>query len=848
MSYGDEPTVLDLTGIHLASLTGDNGNGKSALLDAMTYALWGKTRASGAQSSGEDDLVRLGADDMEAIIEFQIGESTYRAGRKRNRRTRTGDWQLHILDESGTWQPAGGASMAETGRHLTRLLQMEYETFLNSAYIQQGRADEFTRQKPNDRKRILGDILGLGRYERLEEMARERRTESDLALRDIEGELRHLEARAAEAAPVQERLNVCERDTTDATLRRDACTVQHQRLATRLSEIETRERQVREMELLRREQIDALTQIDGQIARTTANLDRSVEFIAQAATVRSDVSLLDEMRRSIELLEPALQKLAAAREQRAALQSKVDHTRQALLREIDQVEAELRRIGDVESRIAETDGRLEDIARQLSRFSHAASERQKIYSALTRATDTFTEMAAQSRGFKHDINEVEEVIELLSEPKPACPVCSSDLSGGRQQAVLVKQRGLLEQLKLSLAKMNRAGAATKRERDSLQSQLDTLDDQIRSESTLRARRAELLTIRERLVAQLGSRDDASQELESLRCRVDAGDYALDERRNLGEVEEEITRSGEDAKAHAAATAILRELTGRQVEKRLAELEQAERTQVADRRELERLCRDRDAQSVRLESHREKFLLAQSEIAGIEEVRIAVQEATARLNQASSARELSLGQVERLRQILEDCLKAAEQVAKRQTERERLAKDKQAYTDLAAAFSKRGVQAHIIDNALPDIEDEANRLLAKLTDNALQIKLSTLRQARTGSNQIETLDISITDEAGARPYEMYSGGEAFRVNFALRIALSRLLARRAGANLQTLILDEGFGTQDAKGRERLVEAIEAVKDEFSLILVISHIEELKDAFPTRIEITKTPLGSQIIFAE
>jgi len=168
--------------------------------------------------------------------------------------------------------------------------------------------------------------------------------------------------------------------------------------------------------------------------------------------------------------------------------------------------------------------------------------------------------------------------------------------------------------------------------------------------------------------------------------------------------------------------------------------------------------------------------------------------------------------------------------------------------LAAAFGKKGVQAHIIDNALPELQEETNRLLARLTDNAMQIGLSTLRQARSGSSQIETMDISITDDVGTRPYEMYSGGEAFRINFALRIALSRLLARRAGARLETLILDEGFGTQDAKGRERLLEAIEAVKDEFALILVISHIEELKDAFPTRIEIIKTPEGSQINYMQ
>jgi len=110
--------------------------------------------------------------------------------------------------------------------------------------------------------------------------------------------------------------------------------------------------------------------------------------------------------------------------------------------------------------------------------------------------------------------------------------------------------------------------------------------------------------------------------------------------------------------------------------------------------------------------------------------------------------------------------------------------------------------------------------------------------------LETLDINISDELGTRRYEMYSGGEAFRINFALRIALSRLLARRAGAPLPTLFIDEGFGTQDSGGREKLIEAINSIQDDFEKIIVITHIEELKDAFPVRIDVTKTSEGSMI----
>jgi exonuclease SbcC len=109
---------------------------------------------------------------------------------------------------------------------------------------------------------------------------------------------------------------------------------------------------------------------------------------------------------------------------------------------------------------------------------------------------------------------------------------------------------------------------------------------------------------------------------------------------------------------------------------------------------------------------------------------------------------------------------------------------------------------------------------------------------------ETLDILISDSAGTREYELFSGGEAFRVNFAIRLALSQVLAKRAGARLQMLVIDEGFGSQDMEGRQRLVEAINRVQHDFARVLVITHLEELKDAFPARIEVEKTASGSQL----
>ena len=184
------------------------------------------------------------------------------------------------------------------------------------------------------------------------------------------------------------------------------------------------------------------------------------------------------------------------------------------------------------------------------------------------------------------------------------------------------------------------------------------------------------------------------------------------------------------------------------------------------------------------------------------------------------------------------------------EKSDLTKEKEAYEELSLAFGKKGIQAMIIESAIPEIEDEANSLLDRLTEGRMKVKLETQKETKTKVQTadgkihatVETLDIVISDEMGERAYELYSGGEAFRVNFAIRIAISKLLANRAGAKLQFLVIDEGFGSQDAPGRARLVEVIDTIKNDFEKILVITHIEELKMEFPTRIEVQKSSQGS------
>ncbi|MCH7704676.1 MAG: hypothetical protein IIB61_06160, partial [Planctomycetes bacterium] len=61
----------------------------------------------------------------------------------------------------------------------------------------------------------------------------------------------------------------------------------------------------------------------------------------------------------------------------------------------------------------------------------------------------------------------------------------------------------------------------------------------------------------------------------------------------------------------------------------------------------------------------------------------------------------------------------------------------------------------------------------------------------------------------------------------------------------LFIDEGFGSQDAAGQDRLREAIQSIQSDFEKIIVITHIEQIKESFPNRIEVTKTPDGSTFV---
>lgn len=155
-----------------------------------------------------------------------------------------------------------------------------------------------------------------------------------------------------------------------------------------------------------------------------------------------------------------------------------------------------------------------------------------------------------------------------------------------------------------------------------------------------------------------------------------------------------------------------------------------------------------------------------------------------------------------------------------------------YNELQKAWGKNGIQAIIIDNILPQIEEEINKYLQLLSANKISIKFETQKEAKNG-NKSETLDIVVSDSKGSRSYERYSGGQRTRIDFACHIGMSKFLAKRSGSNIEFFVIDEGIGTLDDAGKQNFLETLKLLTTIFDQVMCISHIPEILESFDNKI---------------
>jgi len=757
----------------VTGVIGPNGAGKTTILEAIAWALYGA-----AALRGNNDTVRSrasqGGEKPFVKLTFELGGSCYSVTRSLDAGGRSG---TATLDIDGR---AVSSGINEVNAAVARLLGMDYQAFFSSFFTGQKQLEFMSSMDGRARAAMISRMLGYDRLTR----ARDRATEDRRLLnREIEG----LERGLPDPEELKSRRKKAEEDTNEAARGVEAAEKAHAAAASALGEIEPAkklldEKSRRHDELARRLEIDRASR-ESQ-SRTLARL--RLELV-ELARKQAD---LDAMRPDLERYEKA------AEEYRA-------------MRKLQEYEAQRQSIMGTASALASDVKKLESRERELAA---AGEQRDKMAAALAEAQRLLSEKDQSARLLREkrisDEHSLAARIDQLNSARSdieskrfriveagcdgVCPTCERAL-GEELSKVLANFESQTKSASTEVCELESRLAAIRKDNSEIetnQADLDRLTLEVaglrEEKSALDARMVQLSAVRADLAEKKEALDELGKQLAGLPEGFDQTRFG-----ELHKIGEELRpvwgRAREIASALERKPGIqqeLNEVTG-EVEEKSRLIAEAE-TALA---ELAFSKADHD----RLTATYEQLTASGSA------ARIELEKRRGELNAAR-------GMLERSKQDEAALKEKREKLDSMRSERLHL-------QVLAETLEK--LRAELNDRIRPDLEAAAGDLLATMTDgryNTLEVN--------------DNYEAMIRDDGELKP--VISGGEDDIVNLALRLAVSRMIADRAGQSFSLLVLDEVFGSLDETRRDNVVALLANLKNRFEQIILITHVESIHDA--------------------
>jgi exonuclease SbcC len=712
---------IPLSGIEAASITGQNGAGKSTICEAILWTVYGDGR-----SSGVDGVVKLGADEASATLDYEHNGQRYRIIRKRSRGKRT-DLQ-YLVNDGKEWVPLTGVGVRETQEKIVHDLAMDVELFRHSSCVMQGDSAGICEATPAERKAILYQIF---------------------------------ESRLAKFGPLTDAAKMAVRQIDDSMI---AGTSKREALSLQIAGKDVLHEALADAKATYRELQSSAKSLDAKlkglresIAKSQGDLDKVIAIDKQIRDINAEISSLEA---AISQKRIELDSAQSLLEQASEIRAKCELA--------DNLEAEVERYRKLKDEVAEKNAKLLELQ---SAFSAEAIKLENLKKGIEQELET-----AEGR-----LEELKKRAVLLTEVP-----CKST-------------NGIAGSCKL----LAEAHAAVALEPDVKASIEDC-----------KKRLKEAKKILEFHLANESDLLDLKKSIEDIGYDPQAASEAF---RNLQEAKQYRSRleslSAAEARAAAAQGAIA----------------ETEKTIRGKRLQIMGLEKDRD----QLQKLTTGITTVIDEADRVERELYSVRESIDRENRQIGILDAKLSDIsdaeEELKSVNADLLTAEH--------------DRLIYATLQQAYGRDGIPALIIDAAVPAIEEVANDTLSSLSDGRMNLRFITQRLKSTGG-LAETLDIIVSDSAGERPYEDFSGGEQLRIALSIRIALGKVLAQRSGSPIEFLALDEVCAPLDQSGEDALIDCIQRLMPSFGCILLITHRESLRDRLPQQITVSKNGSGSVV----
>ena len=837
LSYRDR-AELDFSSFDLACISGQNGAGKSSLLDAITWVLFGEARGKSSE------VINLNSSAAEVALTFSHEENTYRVQRTLPRNKNT-VLEFQVKNHDG-WRALTEKTTRDTQERIEQSLRLDYDTFVNASFFLQGKADQFTQQNAGKRKEVLSNILGLEMWEQYKNRSAERRKVIEREVDTIEARIAEIDTELAEEETRKTRLAELESTLKQLTAARTAQESVLESIKMTVAALDEQRKLVNTLSASLERSSSHLSGLESRLAAKQADRDSYADLVNRAREIESTHKEWQKIRRELEEWDKTASQFHEHEKERAPLLERIAVERARLEQELELLQEQEKVISEQSSVLSELGLQIHQAQTSLSEAEAKVTQRAQLENERNAAREKQAAMKVENETLKVDMNQLKERIDALkSAGGVTCPLCGQELSEEHRKSTL-------EQLEEEGKQKGDRYRTNQAESTELARQISNYESQITRLSSAENERirftSEISQYTERLeMLQFSSNEwetAGKKRLREVEKILESKKYAIDEHKQLARLDKELAKLGYDAATHDEMREKETDLRG--IEDDFSNLKSAKEVSKQIESEIKNLQSEVKNRRSEIDALEKDYQKAQSNLNNASSQSPDLDDAERELFRLRESENKTRSELGGAKQRVDVLSTQRARKADFEKERETLQKQIVQHRTLERAFGKDGVPALLIEQALPQIEEKANDLLDRLSDGQMSIRFVTQAEYKDKKRDDlrETLEIQISDGAGIRAYEMYSGGEAFRVNFAIRLALSEILAQRKGARLQTLVIDEGFGSQDAQGRQRLIEAINLVKNDFAKILVITHLDELKDAFPTRIEVEKTERGSII----
>ena len=778
-------TVLEFPA-GVIGILGPNGVGKSSMMEAIAWALFGNERE--IVRTKKEDIIRSGAlpgDKCRVEVHFEYAENDYIVWREMKNRTYAVDAAVY---ENGICKARGGEKTTE---YIKKLLGTDYRTFSISVYARQNDLGAFSALKPAERKERIIRLLGIDRVDRVIKKIREERNKLREKIKGAEAGLLSDEEATLLKKTIEDgknRLEALAKKTEEITRRIKDAEAHVNSLRKRLDVLRTARKEY--YELLERKK-----GVEEQIARLKGRMNRLVEELEDIKSAREKMEALHDYEvEYINLMEIKSQ-MEDARAKRVA----VDRIMNEIAERRDEISRLAEERAECDKVLAEENeikSKMERLAEEIERIRRKCEELRDVLEGIRGRILIATERWEEAK--KH-----REEIERLG-PEGVCPLCKRPL-GDHYHALL----------KMLNNDMRNFDAEKEKEMEMEKRIAEQIE-------TLRKQENDLTNVLRECDSRIAFIERTKAKSEELRRRIE--DY----RQRIESLEKELKKYGEVCFDEEEYENVCRRVE----EYRKKHEEYLTLKRVVDREgivrgEIEKIKSeiDKGKSSIQeIEKRVTKLGFNEDEYSRVEEE---LREAVDALHNLEIERE----KVEKEKEVVGAEIEHAEKTLKKNDEilkKINEMRDELLYLEVLVGERDEGLlpsfRRYLISRIRPALMDYTSSILSSLTSGMFSdVEID------------EDYGMKICEDGVYYPVDRFSGGQKDRANLSLRIAISRLLAERSGHMFNFIVLDEVFGSQDEEGRRNIMDVLQGLSTHFKQIFIITHIEDLKEYMPVVVEV-------------